>query len=203
MRQDDTLCSTKETAALLGVSLRTVQLWVEAGVLRAWKTAGGHRRIPREAIDELLAERHQSLAGVKAPPKTQSERFKLLVAEDEADLLKLYRMQIESWDLPVTLVTAHDGFEALIRIGEQRPDLLLTDLNMPGIDGFRMIRTLHANNDFRGMEIIAVTALGPEEIKDRGGLPPGVIVFTKPVPFSELERIVRDRMSRPRRPQPQ
>lgn len=192
MRLDPSLCSTKETAALLDVSLRTVQLWVESGVLRAWKTAGGHRRIPREAIDELLAERRRSLAGDKAP----AERFKLLVAEDEADLLKLYRLQIEGWGLPVTLLTAHNGFEALIRIGEQRPDLLLTDLNMPGIDGFRMIRTLRANDDFRGMEIIAVTALGAEEIKDRGGLPDGVGVFTKPVPFSELERIVRDRLSR-------
>jgi hypothetical protein len=38
--------------------------------------------------------------------------------------------------------------------------------------------------------------LGAEEIKDRGGLPDGVGVFTKPVPFSELERIVRDRLSR-------
>jgi excisionase family DNA binding protein len=192
MRLDPSLCSTKETAALLDVSLRTVQLWVESGVLRAWKTAGGHRRIPREAIDELLAGRRRSLAGDKAP----AERFKLLVAEDEADLLKLYRLQIEGWGLPVTLLTAHNGFEALIRIGEQRPDLLLTDLNMPGIDGFRMIRTLRANDDFRGMEIIAVTALGAEEIKDRGGLPDGVGVFTKPVPFSELERIVRDRLSR-------
>ncbi|WP_137896342.1 excisionase family DNA-binding protein [Ramlibacter sp. 2FC] len=198
MAHDDTLYSTREAAERLGVSLRTVQLWVEGGVLRAWKTAGGHRRIPREAIDELLAQRRAELLGSPSP-----SQFKLLVVEDEADLLKLYRLQIAAWALPVTLVTANNGFDALIRIGEQRPDLLVTDLNMPGMDGFRMIRTLRASPDFADMEIVAVTALGRAEIADRGGLPPDVRIFTKPVPFSELERIVRERLARPmRRPQP-
>ncbi|MEY2838618.1 MAG: hypothetical protein RJB60_917 [Pseudomonadota bacterium] len=191
MSHDDTLCSTKEAATLLGVSLRTVQLWVESGALRAWKTAGGHRRIPRAAVDEMLAARRKALEGGNAVTPTQ---FKLLVAEDEADLLKLYRLQINSWKLPLTVATATNGFDALVLVGELRPNLLITDLNMPGMDGFRMIRTLRANEDFRDMEIIAVTALGPDEIKDRGGLPPGVGMFTKPVPFSELERTVRSRL---------
>jgi excisionase family DNA binding protein len=189
MNNDEPLCSTRQAAELLGVSLRTAQLWVESGVLRAWKTAGGHRRIPRSSVDELLAQRRQAVA---APGRRDA--FKLLVVEDEADLLKLYRLQIEGWGLPVTLITATNGFEALIRIGETRPDLLITDLNMPGMDGFRMIRMLRANPDFRGMDVVAVTALGREEIADRGGLPPDVRMFTKPVPFSELERIVRERL---------
>lgn len=188
MNNDEPLCSTRQAAELLGVSLRTAQLWVESGVLRAWKTAGGHRRIPRSAVDELLAQRRQAIA---VPGRNT---FKLLVVEDEADLLKLYRLQVEGWELPVTLITATNGFEALIRIGETRPDLLITDLNMPGMDGFRMIRMLRANPDFRSMDVIAVTALGREEITDRGGLPADVRIFTKPVPFSELERIVRERL---------
>jgi excisionase family DNA binding protein len=46
------VCSTREAADRLGVSLRTVQLWSEAGLLRAWKTPGGHRRILTDSIDE-------------------------------------------------------------------------------------------------------------------------------------------------------
>jgi len=194
MSDDEALCSTREAAVLLGVSLRTVQLWVEGGVLRAWKTAGGHRRIPRAAVDELLAQRREALRGGAAP--AAAPQFKLLVVEDEADLLKLYRLQIAGWSLPVSLSTASNGFEGLVRVGEQHPDLLVTDLNMPGMDGFRMIRTLSANEDFAAMEIVAVTALGRAEIADRGGLPPEVRVFTKPVPFSELERIVRERLAK-------
>jgi excisionase family DNA binding protein len=43
-------CTTREAATLLGVSVGTVQLWVENGLLQAWKTAGGHRRVMRDSI---------------------------------------------------------------------------------------------------------------------------------------------------------
>lgn len=140
-------------------------------------------------METLLAQRREALQGEAKPAA-----LKLLVVEDEADLLKLYRLQVEGWGLPVELLTAANGFEGLVRIGENRPNLLVTDLNMPGMDGFRMIRSLRANPDFANMEIVAVTALGKEEIADRGGLPEDVRVFTKPVPFSELERLVCERL---------
>ena len=47
-------CTTREAATLLGVSVGTVQLWVENGLLQAWKTAGGHRRVMRNSINKLL-----------------------------------------------------------------------------------------------------------------------------------------------------
>ena len=191
--QDQDLCSTREAAALLGVSLRTAQLWVESGVLRAWKTAGGHRRILRSSVDALLQDRKRALQGRPAPGQ-----FKLLVVEDDPDLLKLYRLHVEGWEMPVNLVTAVNGFEGLIRIGEEKPDLLIADLNMPGMDGFRMIRSLRANADFRDMDIVVVTALGKDEIADRGGLPEGIQVFTKPAPFSALEQLVRERVEQKR-----
>ena len=43
-------CTTREAAELLGVSLTTAQLWVESGLLEAWKTEGGHRRIHRTSV---------------------------------------------------------------------------------------------------------------------------------------------------------
>jgi len=180
---------------MLGVSLRTAQLWVESGVLRAWKTAGGHRRILTSSVEALLKERKQALAG-----PVSTGQFKLLVVEDDPDLTKLYRLHVAGWELPVTLVTATNGFEGLIRIGETKPDLLIADLSMPGMDGFRMIRSLRANPDFRNMAIVVVTALGKAEIADHGGLPDDIRVYTKPVPFSTLEQLVRDHISHPPTP---
>jgi len=48
--------STTEAASMLGISLRSVQYWVEKGKLDAWKTAGGHRRIVRKSVEKLMAE---------------------------------------------------------------------------------------------------------------------------------------------------
>jgi excisionase family DNA binding protein len=190
---DGELLSTRDAARLLGVSLRTAQLWVESGVLRAWKTAGGHRKILRTSVDQILTERQAAVQGNQPEPARTS--LKVLAVEDEQDLLKLYRLNIGTWDLPLTLVTASSGFEGLIRVGESKPDMLITDLNMPGIDGFRMIRMLARNPDFQQMMIVAVTALGKADIADRGGLPDSVRVFTKPAPFSALEKLAREKLS--------
>ena len=193
---NDDVLSTREAAERLGVALRTVQLWVEGGVLPAWKTAGGHRRISRVAVEKLIAERQAAILGGNEPSaEPTGSRLHLLVVEDEPELLRLFTMVIAQWDLPINVTTATDGFEALLRIGQRCPDLMLTDLNMPGMDGFKMIASLRgAGQDFGALDIVVVTALGPDDIARRGGLPAGVQVFNKPVPFDALEALVRERI---------
>jgi len=56
---DGAVVSTTEAARQLGVSVRTVQLWVESGRLMAWKTAGNHRRIFQWSIDEYKQQEGQ------------------------------------------------------------------------------------------------------------------------------------------------
>lgn len=196
---NDDVLSTREAAEKLGVALRTVQLWVEGGVLPAWKTAGGHRRISRLAVERLISERTAALSGISLPPVTADlvpeGPLKLMVVEDEPELLRLFTMVIKAWDLPLAVTAAANGFEALLLMGQHCPDLLVTDLNMPGMDGFKMINSLRGVSPaFDDMEIVVVTALEPEEISRRGGLPPNVRVFHKPVPFDELETLVRERI---------
>ena len=194
---NDDVLSTREAAERLGVALRTIQLWVEAGVLPAWKTAGGHRRISRQAVERLMGQRRIALSDDSnyLPVVGQSDaRLRVMVVEDEPELLRLFVMMIDSWELPVIVTPAGNGFEALLLIGQHPPDLLMTDLNMPGMDGFKMIASLRAvASAFDDMEIVVVTALTPEEIGRRGGLPEGVRVFRKPLPFDELESLMRGR----------
>lgn len=177
------VCSTREAADRLGVSLRTVQLWSEAGLLRAWKTPGGHRRILTDSVDELLQRR----AG-DGPRRAPGDAFQVLVVEDEPDFRQLFELHLRSWELPIHLSSATSGFEALLQIGASRPDLLITDLRMPGIDGFEMLRALKASGAIGEMEIIVVTALTEHTIAERGGLPAGVTVLYKPLRFAELKQ---------------
>lgn len=181
------VCSTKEAASLLGVSHRTVQLWVEGGVLQAWKTAGGHRRILLSSVHRLVAQRNQAVAGARpaaAPAEPKAAR-RIVMADDDATLLRLYELEIAGWGLDAELIKARDGFDALIRIGEARPDLLISDLNMPGMDGFRMVRTLRADPRYGKMAIIVISGLDRATITSMG-LPDDIPVFSKPVRFPEL-----------------
>jgi excisionase family DNA binding protein len=193
-------CSTKEAAAVLGVSHRTVQLWVENGTLQAWRTAGGHRRITFESVNRLVDGRRAAIAG-SAPPApststpTTPGKPRVLVVDDDPLMLRLYELEMAGWGLEMDLIKAHNGFEALIRIGERRPDLLVSDLNMPGMDGFRMIRTLREDTGSVGMNMIVVSGLDRGTIKAMG-LPSDIPVFPKPVPFGELRTAVENGLMR-------
>jgi excisionase family DNA binding protein len=181
-------CSTKQAATLLGVSHRTVQLWVESGVLQAWKTAGGHRRITLASVNRLVEQRSQAIQRPPAQSLARPQR-KLLLVEDDPTTLRLYELEVKSWGLPLEVLKASNGLEALIRIGETQPDVLITDLSMPGVDGFRMIRTLRADPTYGRMAIIVVSGLDRKTIKSMG-LPEDIPVFTKPVPLAELRQAV-------------
>lgn len=183
--------TTREAAARLGVALSTIQTWVENGMLPAWKTAGGHRRIPSDAVDAISLRKQAVLAEAPVP-----EEFKILVVEDDPVLCELYRRQFAEWNLPIQLFMAEDGFEGLILIGRHAPDLIIADLSMPGVDGFKMIRKIKSKaTPIRGV-IIVVTALTPAEIEAQGGLPADIPVYPKPVPFAALRPLVEHMVRR-------
>lgn len=180
---------------MLGVSLRTAQLWTESGLLEAWKTEGGHRRISRASVQRLLAGERVPRS-VPVAGERRIARMKILVVEDDVVLLKLYKTVIANWGLPLDVSVAGNGVEGLILVGRDTPDLMITDLAMPGMDGFELIRSLATSSFREGMEIVVVTGLDAADVEARGGLPDGVRLFPKPVPFTELRAIVAGMLER-------
>lgn len=182
--------STRQAAQRLGVSLGTVQNMVENGALEAWKTTGGHRRIPIASVDALLARRRTQTSG----HHDAAGRLDILITEDDPTLQLLYQMTMESWNLPITLRIVNNGFEGLLQVGQRPPDILIADLMMPGMDGFEMIRHLRANPDLARMDIIVVSVIDRETILQRG-LPPDVTIFAKPIPFHEIKGFLLGRLA--------
>lgn len=197
-------CTTREAASLLGVSVGTVQLWVESEVLDAWKTSGGHRRVMRDSVDRLLRKIPPTPhAPENLPPASQAaptERpLKVLVVEDDAHLLRLYETRIKRWPLAVHVMCADNAFTALLMIGRTSPDLLITDLHMPGMDGFGMLRVLSVAPEVANTTIVVVSGLDANAIANQGGIPAGIQVLPKPIPFERLESIAHDLAERRRR----
>jgi excisionase family DNA binding protein len=187
-------CTTREAANILGISLRTAQLWVDSGVLSAWRTEGGHRRIAIDSVDRLRQPKNPSRVTVPAASKSvtssQNPALRILVVEADNSLLRTYKTRIESWDLPVILFTASNAYEALMLVGRESPDLMVADLQMTGLDPMKMLHTL-SNSSFReGMEIAVVTSLGENGLAMSGGLPASVRQFPKPVSFAALRVLV-------------
>lgn len=189
--------TTSEVAKRLGVSLRTVQLWVEAGILPAARTPGGHRRIPATAVEALalstgLAER---AAAPAAPPVAPAGGFSVLLVEDNAELRSLWESSLEGLDPRLEVRVTDTGYAALLHIGQRRPDLLVTDLHLPGMDGFEMIRALERDPAFAAIPTLAITSLEDSTVRARGHLPQTVEILHKPVLPALLQERVRFHLS--------
>jgi excisionase family DNA binding protein len=193
IESDDTevYCTTREAADLLHVSLRTVQLWVESGVLKAWKTDGGHRRLPLSSVKELIQERMNKTGTVPPVAARSGNDFNILILEDDEDTLKLYRLTMAAWQMPIQLTFVSSVFEALVVIGRTPPDLLITDLRISGVDGFEIIRLLRNDPLLRQLNIVVVTGMEPHEIEARGGLPNDITQFSKPISFDQLQGYIK------------
>lgn len=180
-------CGTSYAAKLLGLSVATVQSLVEKGEIDAWKTLGGHRRIALQSINNYLAKHSPQLSRIDLHPK---HRLRVLVVEDDEATRELYRYQFEAWDLPIDCTWMPSALDALMDIASMRPDLLIADLSMPGVDGIEMLRTVKRNSQLADMLVIVISGLPPEAIAARGGLPAQARLVQKPVNFDWLEGYV-------------
>ena len=153
-------------------------------IRRAWKTPGGHRRILRESVNEQLREREKACG-------SPVDRFDILIVEDDRLQRQLLQSKLKDISPKIELRTAHDGVEGLIKFGERQPQVLITDLLMPGLDGFHLLSTLVSSPLVRPLQIIAITGLSDEAILEQGGVPEGVVVFHKPVQVSVLVSLIR------------
>jgi excisionase family DNA binding protein len=184
-------CTTREAARALGVSVGTVQLWVESGLLQAWKTAGGHRRVLRDSVDRLLHK--ESEPSAPAPLSADAVgRLSVMVVEDDANLLRLYQANMSRWPMRPEVHLLGNAVTALLHMGRQRPDLLVADLNMPDMDGFNMLRVLRSTPEFDRTTIVVVSGLDAAEITQRGGIPDAIEVLAKPIVFDRLLAIATD-----------
>ena len=122
------------------------------------------------------------------------EHPRLLVVEDDAALQKVLamRLQIDGFEVD----TAGDGEEALEAIRANRPDLVLTDLMMPQMDGAELTRAIKSDPDLRAIPVMVLTALKAQREREHL-LSLGADAFAaKPYNSAELTARIRELLER-------
>jgi two-component system, OmpR family, phosphate regulon response regulator PhoB len=120
-----------------------------------------------------------------------------LLIEDHADSREMLRQMLEA--IGARAIVAEDGRDALRQLTATTPDVILCDLLMPELDGFGFIRELRTRPEWRGVPVLAVTALGSDTDYRRTWEAGFDGHLTKPIQASQLEAVIEavTRRSRP------
>lgn len=179
------VCGTFYAAKVLGVAVATVQSLVERGELEAWKTKGGHRRISMSSL-RAYAQAHGT-RGMTAAAGPVSPKLRVLIVDDDEVTLEIIRSSMERWALPIDCTVIDSAIDAMLDIGKIKPDLLISDLNIPVVDGFEFLRRLRNNPEYAGMALLVITGMSSEQIEARGGVPEKTPVISKPLDMVWLQ----------------
>lgn len=182
------MCTTNKAAEILGVATEIIQLWIECDILKAWKTPGGHRRITLASIQKV-ANKDNALNVSKVADDVAD--FTILYVEDDEALADLISQLLANLNLNLKVRHVFNGRDALISFGDVQPDLVITDLNMPSMNGFDMIRHIRNNKHCSLTPIAVVTGLNKFQIIEQGGLPDEIKIFSKLAPFEALAQLVK------------
>jgi carbon storage regulator CsrA len=130
--------------------------------------------------------------GAASDAHCNASHHRALVVEDndnERELLAGY-LRVSGFEVD----TAADGLQAMVRITEKAPDVVLLDMRMPRFDGRKTISAIRNNPDYRGLKLFAVSGVRPEEMNVSLG-PNGVDRwFTKPLDPKTLIDALNDEL---------
>jgi excisionase family DNA binding protein len=177
---------THDIAKICHVTPPTIGRWIEEGKLPSFKTAGGHRRVWDVDLVSFLKAHN-----IPIPAELQDlTLFRFLIVDDEADARR-YMTRILRKSFPDAAVfEAGDGFEAGHKIASALPSLVILDLLLPGVDGFKICQTVRSDEKLKDMKILAITGHAVEDSKEKI-LKSGADGFlSKPFEPDELSKMV-------------
>jgi len=114
---------------------------------------------------------------------------KILVVEDNLDTRELIHLHLTTEGFAV--VTASNGREGLYLASAEHPDLIITDISMPEIDGLELVRQLRTQSKFESLPILVLTAFGADQM-DQAIQAGANRALNKPVHFDGLIDDVRE-----------
>ncbi len=115
---------------------------------------------------------------------------KILVTEDSATMRALISSTLQAMG-DFEIVEAANGFEALRMLPREKFDLVITDINMPDINGLELVSFIKKNDQYRGIPLFIVSTEGSERDREKGMSLGADAYLVKPFSPTQLQELVR------------
>lgn len=182
----ESLYTTHDISRLLQVDPSTVSKWIDRGILFAFRTPGGHRRVRSGDLRSFLIA-HQ----MPVPDELGSGTVQLLVVDDEKPVLDAVKRAFKPYANQVDVVTTTSGVEAILLVSEGKPHGMLIDLNMPDLDGLEVCRRIRSRKALEGVRLITMTARHSQEVADQSLKAGAIACLPKPVDVQQVLDLFR------------
>ncbi len=115
--------------------------------------------------------------------------MKVLIVDDTNTLRSLIQIYLlaQGWEF----AEAKDGAEALVKVRAQRPDVVISDVRMPVMDGFELCAAIRSDPALRDIPVLLLTMFGDDAARQRGQLVGATAFLTKPISPEKLRDAVR------------
>ena len=121
---------------------------------------------------------------------------RILIVEDSPTMRALLSSALEDIEVPVKITEASSGFEALRYLPRESFDLIVTDINMPDINGLELVSFAKSNDAYRSIPLIIVSTERTEQDRERGLELGADAYLAKPFEPEVLREVVVDLLSR-------
>lgn len=114
-----------------------------------------------------------------------------LVVEDSPTMRQLISFSLKRFK-GAKIIEAVDGVDALKKLSGEKIDLILTDINMPVMDGLKLVSLVRQNDQLRNIPIVIITTEGAEEDRERGLALGANAYISKPIQSSHLIKTISE-----------
>lgn len=164
MEKNEKTYTTFDISKICDVYPTTVANWIDKGSLKASTTPGGHRRVERGELLKFLKKYN-----VPVPPELivcrRRKRKRILVVDDDNNVMKSIVKILENSIEKYEILTARDGFQAGQLVSDFKPQIVVLDIMLPGIDGFSVCAAI--KNGEPNIKILAITGFNSPDTKEK------------------------------------
>ena len=117
--------------------------------------------------------------------------YNFLIIEDSPTMRQLIRFALNR--IPgAQIIEASDGVDGLKKLSSNKVDLILTDINMPIMDGLKLVNLVRSNDSYKDIPIVIITTEGAQEDKERAMALGADAYITKPIQSASLLSTVKE-----------
>ncbi len=155
-----------DIAKYCDIAPRTAVQWISEGKIKAYRTPGNHFRVTIENFLEFLDKYNIPVPMELESKELERRKKRILIVDDDKNMALTIERTLKikgRYELDLAM----DGFDAGRKIVEFKPDLVILDIRMPGMDGYAVAKRIKAMPELSHTKIIAISAFFEQEGKEK------------------------------------